>query len=67
MMLECYNGSERYYYFDPVQYSNWVTGQKHGAPTFPTTVYLQFEEGFIDELDGEKISEIFNDYGDFYL
>lgn len=66
MMLEAY-GSERYYHFNPIQHSNWVTQQKHGSPTFPTTVHISFEEGFLEGLSGEKISELFNDYGDFYL
>lgn len=40
--------------------------QKHGTPTFPTTVHVTFEEGFLGERSGEEVAQLFCEYGDFY-
>jgi len=34
---------------------------------FQTTVHLQFEEGFIMEMEAQQISKLFDTYGDFFL
>lgn len=65
MMLEFF-GSERYYEFNPVNYNNFLTMQKHGTPTFPSTVHVIFTPGFLANMSGEQVADLFTDYGDFY-
>lgn len=65
MSLEAFS-SERFYLFNPKQYASWVQ-QQNENPTFPTTVYLEFEEGFLAGLSGENVAYMFSEYGDFYL
>ena len=34
---------------------------------FPSTIHLQFEEGFISSMEAVEISGLFEEYGDFFL
>lgn len=65
MMMDA-AGTGRFYHLVPeihIQTVQSVTEMKE----FPTTVHLQFEEGFIIEMDALQISKLFRDYGDFFL
>lgn len=65
MALEFF-GAERCFYLNPVLYNNWLVGQKHGNPSFPTTVFVKFDNAFLANMSGEDVANLFVEYGDFY-
>ena len=34
---------------------------------FPTTIHVQFQDGFINDLEALEISKLFEAYGDFFV
>jgi hypothetical protein len=49
---------------DPAEYQTWL---KEGDPTFPSTIHIEFEPGFITEKDSKEVCKLISEYGDFYL
>ena len=59
-------GSCRFWHLDPVQHVAAV--QEATEPNeFPTTIHIQFQDGFINDLEAVQISKLFDAYGDFFL
>lgn len=65
MMLDMWQ-SGRVYHFDPEAYKQYNEGIL-AKPEFPETIFLEFEPGFIDKLSAEAISNLFSEFGDFYV
>ena len=65
MMLDSF-GSGRVYHFNPESHAKYKK-QLTEAPEFPDTVYLEFEDNYINDWSAETISELFADYGDFFV
>ena len=65
MMLDSF-GSGRVYYFDPASHEKYKQKLEE-QPEFPDVVYLEFEEGFVDEWSAETIAELFSELGDFFV
>lgn len=65
MMLDSF-GSGRVYYFDPASHEKYKQ-KLEDQPEFPDVVYLEFEEGFVDEWSAETIAELFSEFGDFFV
>jgi hypothetical protein len=64
MMLDQF-GAGRVYHFDPAAHQKYKTEITEKAE-FPETVYLTFNQGIVNALTAEKISQMFSDFGDFY-
>lgn len=64
MMLDQF-GAGRVYHFEPANHAKYMADLQE-RPEFLETVYLTFKPGFADNLSAEAISELFNEYGDFY-
>ena len=65
MMLDSF-GSGRVYHFNPESHAKYKQ-QLSETPEFPDTVYLEFEDNYINDWSAETISELFADYGDFFV
>jgi len=65
MMMDA-AGSGRFYHLEPEQHMNMVQGSTEQRE-FPTTIHLQFSDGFINNLEALEISKLFDAYGDFFL
>ena len=65
MMMDA-AGSGRFYHLEPEQHMNVVQGTSEQRE-FPTTIHLQFQDGFINDLEALEICKLFDVYGDFYL
>lgn len=59
-------GPGRFYYFVPDEYAAHCKALLE-KPEFTQTVHLTFNDGVINELKVEEISDIFADFGDFYI
>ena len=65
MMMDA-AGTGRFYHFVPEQHVAMVQNQAQ-SNEFPTTMHLQFEEGYIRDLEAKQVSKMFERFGDFYL
>ena len=65
MMLDQWQQG-RVYHFHPLAHQDYQT-QIQTKAEFPETVYLEFEAGFLDALNAEAISDLFAEFGDFYV
>ena len=65
MMMDA-AGSCRFFHLEPSQHIALV--QEGSEPNeFPTTIHVQFQDGFINGLEALQIAKLFSAYGDFFV
>ena len=65
MMMDA-AGTGRVYHLEPNKHMELVQAATEERE-FPTTVHLQFQDGFINNMEAKEISQLFSAYGDFFL
>lgn len=65
MMLD-HMGSDRVYHLDPIAHEAYLENV-NAESEFPSTVFVQFEEGAIDNLSAETVATMFAHFGDFFV
>ena len=65
MMMDA-SGTGRFYHLEPKKHVEIVQGQNE-TREFPTTIHIQFEDGFINDMEAMEISKLFDAYGDFFV
>ena len=65
MMMDA-GGSCRFFHLEPSQH---IASVQEGSELteFPTTIHVQFQDGFINALEALQIAKLFNAYGDFFV
>lgn len=65
MMMDAF-GSGRFYHLNPEMHVKEVVEDVE-RKEFSTSIFVRFQDGFIEKLEAGEVSKMFEQYGDFYL